>query len=111
MLPSLSFRYRFQTVPNRLGSLWPAEKPFRESPQIQACAPNQNWQFATSGDLAQHNPSFTLIVACAIAFVRLTDVDHVMRYPRAFLHAGFCRPNIEMLVDLNGIVADDLAIE
>src|SRR5204863_8201578 len=98
-------------IPNRLGSLRPAEKAFRKSSQVQARASNQNGQSSAAANFPQYSPPFTLIIAGCIRFARLADIDHVMRHSRAFFQAGLCSSDVEVFINLNRIVADDLAVE
>ena len=54
---------------------------------------------------------FPLVIARGKNLLRLPDVEHVMWNAFPFLRSSFCRTDVEIAKDLDGIVVHDLPIE
>src|SRR2546425_25302 len=68
----------FEPAAPLIGPLRSAEKPFRESAQIESRAANQNRSLPTVSEFLKNLSRLALVVTCGVDFRRLANIDHVV---------------------------------
>jgi hypothetical protein len=84
---------------------WPAQRA-----QVKSSAADEKWNTPAAFDLFDLCGGLTRPFDRGVVDRRRNKIDQVMRYAFAFFAWNFRGCDLNLLVDLNGVAVDDLAV-
>jgi len=100
-----------QAVAQRLIAYRSVEQTFQQCAQIESCTSRQNRQPPATGNLPDRVARHACVFARGEKFVRVQDIDEMVRNTPPLGWRQFCGAYVEMAIHLQRIAVDDLAVE